>query len=158
MKKWRKEKSIAFWLDQGVEEEMPDTLLMTDTCLIALAKEGEALDNEEKMRKFLQPWPSPCRYFDEIFACIYRSSSHSDTIPKKSERKKALKAARASKTAKFMDDKEVFAAARIMALRDQWLLKHNKMTPDLKARLKKAKLAEQKHLAKHDENREKAKK
>lgn len=124
---------------------------MTDTCLMALVKQSQELDDEEKVREFLRPWPSPYKYADEIF-CILQSNSQAT----KAQRKEALKEARARKKAKFMDDEVIAAAARIMELRDQWLLKHNKMTPDLKARLKKAKKAEQKHQAKLDKNREKA--
>ena len=44
-----------------------------------------------------------------------------------------------------MVDKMVAATSKIMALKDQWLLKYNEIIPDLKARLKNFKQAEQKH-------------
>lgn len=153
LKKWRKAKSKAYWLDQGVEDEMPESVLMTNDCLMALVKKSKDLDDEEKVYEFLQPWPSSRKYYDEIFACILQSNSQAT----KPQRKEALKEARARKKAKFMDDEVVTAAARITELRDQWLLKYNKMTPDLKARLKKAKQAEQKQLAKLDKQQAKAK-
>lgn len=74
----------------------------------------------------------------------------------KAQRKEILKAARASKKAKFMDDLIIAEAARIRALRDQWLLNNNKMNPNLKARLEKAKVAEQRHQAQLDKARKKA--
>lgn len=47
-------------------------------------------------------------------------------------------------------------ASCITALRDQWMMNNNKMNLDLKARLKKAKIAEQKQQAKLDKTRQKA--
>lgn len=52
-----------------------------------------------------------------------------------------------------MDNPTIVEAARITALRDQWLLENNKMNSDLKARLKKAKATEQKKQAKLDKTR-----
>lgn len=49
-----------------------------------------------------------------------------------------------------MDNPKVAKVARITELRDQWLLKNNKMNLDLKARLKKTKVAKQKKQAKLD--------
>lgn len=53
-----------------------------------------------------------------------------------------------------MDDLVVAKAAQITALRDQWLIKQNKITPALKARLKKITEAEKKEKAKEGKNRE----
>lgn len=55
-----------------------------------------------------------------------------------------------------MDDLIIAEAARIRALRDQWLLNNNKMNPNLMARLEKAKVAEQRHQAQLDKARKKA--
>ena len=55
-----------------------------------------------------------------------------------------------------MDDPTIAGAARITAMRDQWLINNHKSNPGLKARLKKAKQAERKQKAKADKNRQKA--
>lgn len=153
LKKQRKAKSKAYWLNQRVEEEMPESLLMTDTCLMNLVKQSQELDNKEKVCGFLYPWPSLHKYVDEIFYILQLNSQAT-----KVQQKEALKEARTKKKAKFINDEVVAITAKIMELRDQQLLKHNKITPDLKAQLKKVKKADQKYLAKLDANREKARK
>ena len=55
--------------------------------------------------------------------------------------------------AKFMDNFKVAEVAQITKLRDQWLFKNNKMNPDLKACLKKAKVAKYKKQVKLDKTR-----
>lgn len=55
-----------------------------------------------------------------------------------------------------MDDPEKAKSARITDLRDQWLIRRNKITPALKAKLKKMKAAEAKEKAKQDKNQEKS--
>lgn len=154
---WRKEKSEAVWSKDGLDG-MPESLLMSDQCLSSLSKEGEQLDDEAKLQDFLQPWPDLIEYIDEIFACICRSSSHGDSsmTPSKAQRREVLKAARASKKIKFMDNPTIAEAARIITMRDQWLISNNKTNSDLKVRLKKAKEAERKQKAKLDKNRQKA--
>lgn len=156
--KWRKARSDELWREDGVVDTMPESLLMSDQCLARLAKEGESLDEKDKLDDFLQPWPDLNEFANEIFACIKRSSSHGDkeVIPTKVQRKEILKAARASKKAKFMDDPTIAGAARITAMRDEWLINNHKSNPGLKARLKKAKQAEQKQKAKAHKNRQKA--
>lgn len=74
LKKWRKAKSKAYWLDQEVEKEMPKSLLMTDICLIALVKQSQELNDEKKVCEFLCPWPSPCKYSNEIFYILQSNS------------------------------------------------------------------------------------
>ena len=148
LKKWRKAKSKELWLEDGIEREMPDTLLMSDTCLSGLAKAGESFNDKRQLVEFLQPWPDLEEFIDDIYACFQRSTSHGINIPTKNEKREVLKAARASKKAKFMDDPAIASAAKITAMRDQWLLKNNKMNPDLKAQMKKAKEVEQKQQAK----------
>lgn len=56
-----------------------------------------------------------------------------------------------------MDDPAIAKAARITVLRDQWLISKNKITPALKARMKKVKEAEKKEKAKDEKKREKSK-
>lgn len=148
LKKWRTAKSKAYWADQEVEN-MPDSLLMPDACLLALAKHSGLLLNEAQIDQFLQPWYGVNEYSNEILAaCIRQSSSHGDTPPTKTERKEALRAARVSKKAKGMDDPIIAKVTRITDLRDQWLIKRKKITPNLKAKMKKMKAAEDKEKAK----------
>lgn len=155
--KWQKAKSQALWREDDLDG-MPESLLMSDQCLLALAKEGEKLDERAKLQEFLRPWPDLEKYVDELFTCLCQSSSHGDsnTIPSKAQRREILKAARASKKIKFMDDPAIAEAAHITTMRDQWLISNNKTNPDLKARLKMAKEAERKQQAKLDKNRQKA--
>lgn len=156
LKEWRKAKSKALWLKDGMEEQMPDTLLMSEQCLLDLTKQGEEFNEKDKLVDFLRPWLDLDEFVDEIFDCLQGSSPQSQDPPTKAQRKSILKAARASKKAKFMDDPTVAEVAQITALRDPWLLKKNKMNLDLKACSKKAKVAEQKQQAKLDKARQKA--
>lgn len=55
-----------------------------------------------------------------------------------------------------MNNPVIAEKARITALRDQWLLKQNKMTPNLKTCLKKTEAATKKQVAKEKKIREKA--
>ena len=160
LKKWRKAKSKAFWLEQKVEAEIPDTLLMSDECLVGLAKAADSLIDSidgSKIKEFLKPWYGLDKYAEELFICLCQSSITGEGLgPTRAARKDVLKLARASKKAKGLDDPVVAKKARITALRDQWLIKQNKSTPALKARLKKAEAAEKKEKARLDKNREKA--
>lgn len=151
--KWRKPKSEALWSQDGLDD-MPESLLMSDQCLFSLTKEGEQLDKRAQLQDFLWPWPDLDEYVDEIFTCICQSSSHGDsnTTPSKAQRREILKAARASKKIKFMDNPAIAKASRITKMRDQWLISNNKTNPDLKARLKKVKVAERKQQAKLEKN------
>lgn len=153
LKRWRKATAHAIWVDKEMSDadNIPDTILMTDSCLVALAKGADDLQDETKLREFLQRWPQLSKYTSGILKCLHQSShkiaTHGETVSTKAMRKEALRSAWASKKTKYMDDPKVAKAAEIEALRDQWLLKHNKITPALKARLKKAKAAEQKQQA-----------
>lgn len=138
---------------------MPDTLLMSDLCLVDLAKRGEEFDDKAKLSAFLSQWLDlDAKCVDEIFACLCRSSSHGnpESLPTRAKRKAVLKAARISKKLKGMDDPVLAEASRITALRDQWMINNNKMNPALKARMKKAKEVEQKQQAQLDKTRQKA--
>lgn len=64
------------------------------------------------------------------------------------DQKAALKAARASKKIKYMDDLVVAEAAQITGLRDQWLIQRGKPTAETKARIRKAAKAEKKEQEK----------
>lgn len=95
---------------------IPDTLLMSDTCLLALVKNGNELDDESKIRNFLQLWPEVDKFATDILACLQQSTSNGQTILSKARKKAALQVAQAFKKAKFMDDPEVTTTARIQAL------------------------------------------
>lgn len=143
--KWRKAKSEAVWRENDLYG-MPESLLMSDQYLLALAKESEKLVDRAKLQEFLRAWSNLDEYLDELFICLRQSSSYgeSDIIPSKAQRREILKAACVSKKIKFMDNPAIAEAACITTMRDQWLISNNKTNPDLKARLKKAKEAEQK--------------
>lgn len=68
-----------------------------------------------------------------------------------------MKAARASKKLKYMDDPLVAEKAHTIALRDKWLIKKGNPPPDTKARMKKAADAEKKLAEKQTKAQEKAK-
>lgn len=161
LKKWRKATADRVWLEQGVDsdEELPDTLIMDDNCLIALAKNGEVLQDKTSLIQFLKPWYGMERYTDELLACIQQNSSCSATpdLPSKSERKAILTAARNSKKLKGMDDPLLAEEARMIALRDSWLVENGKANAATKARLKKAAEAKKKAQEKLDQAKEKAK-
>lgn len=70
-KNWESVKFKAFLINQEVEN-MPDSLLMADTSLLMLAKDGHSFIDEAKVDKFLQLWYSVNKYSIEIF-CIYMS-------------------------------------------------------------------------------------
>lgn len=107
LKEWRKAKSKALWLKDGVEEPMPDTLLMSEQCFLDLAKQREEFNEKDKLADFLRPWPDLDEFVDEIFDCLQGSSPQGQDPPTKAQRKSILKAGRASKKAKFMDDPTV---------------------------------------------------
>lgn len=130
---------------------MSEDLIISDACLAELAKMGEDLDSEVKVQEFLSSWHGTGIYFTEIFECIRCTSSHGGKLASTwLERKEALRSAQVSKKAKYLDDPVVAKAARITGMRDQWLLQHNKMNPDLKARLKKAQETAKREKAKMD--------
>lgn len=97
---------------------MPDILLMSEQCLLDLAKQGEEFDEKDKLADFLHPWPDLNEFVDEIFDCLQGSSLQGRDLPTKAQRKSILKTAQASKKAKFMNDPRVAEVARIIELRD----------------------------------------
>lgn len=102
LKKWRKETSRRLWLQEGVDEDMPDSLVMSDDCLLALAKSGELLQDQASLLDFLKPWYGMAKHAEEILVCIQKTRSHSEypELPSKAEREAILKAERASTTIK----------------------------------------------------------
>lgn len=50
---------------------MPDTLVMSDDCLLALATSGELLQDQALLLDFLEPWYGMAKYAEEILVCMY---------------------------------------------------------------------------------------
>lgn len=102
LKKWRKETSRRLWLQEGVYKYMPDSLVMSDDCLLALAKSRELLQDQASRLDFLKPWYGMAKHAEEILVCIQKTRSHSEhpELPSKAEREAILKAERASTTIK----------------------------------------------------------
>lgn len=119
LKKWRKAKSRVLWLEDGIEKEMPDTLLMSEQCFLDLAKQGEEFNNKNKLSDFLCSQPDLDGFVDKIFDCLKQSSPYCQEPPTKAQKKEILKAAQVSKKAKFMDDPTIAKTAWITVLRDQ---------------------------------------
>ena len=128
LKQWRTETSIRLWNAAGVKKAMPESLVMPDCCLIALAK-SRGLLNFTELIKFLEPWHDVSKHAEEILHCLKknRPSLNSDAnpnvdsathLPSKAERKATLQALRASKKLKNMDDPLIAEDARMVALRD----------------------------------------
>ena len=142
---------------------MSDNLLMPDACLAALAKSGESLNSRVQLVNFLKPWYGIANHADDILTCLQKNSplppdlDASLDLPSKAERKATLKALRTSKKLKYMDDPKVAEEARLITLRDKWLIARRKPTPETKARIKKAVEAEKKKAEKESKAREKAK-
>lgn len=58
LKQEKKETAARVWLEQIVDEdeELPDSLIMEDTCLTALAKKRKLLQDLFSIVEFLKPW------------------------------------------------------------------------------------------------------
>lgn len=165
LKKWRKKASIRLWKEKRVVEEMPDNALMSNSCLLALVKDGGLLHDIPTLLKFLKPWSQRIfTYADEILLCLQKYSPLPNgpldpTIvqPTKAKRKAILKAARTSKKLKYMDDLLVAKQAWAVELRDKQLIEKGKAPPDTKAQMKKAADAKRKLIEKQTKGQEKAK-
>lgn len=78
---------------------MPESLVLPDCCLVALAK-SEGLLNLTELIKFLQPWHGVSKHAHEIFHCLEKNRPPLNSIaeplvpnlPSKAERKVALQA------------------------------------------------------------------
>lgn len=138
---------------------------MSDACLAALAKNADSLHDNQTLVKFLEPGYGVDQHRIEILACLrtypaekppdnLESTSNYTLVPW-SDRKETLKAARASKKVKYMDDPVIAGAARITALRDQWLIQRGKPNAATKARMKKAADVEKKEQEKQAKAKEK---
>lgn len=49
---------------------MPNKLLVSDVCFLALVKKTKDLDTEAKVREICQPWPRVDKYITDIIACL----------------------------------------------------------------------------------------
>lgn len=163
LKAWRKETSDRLWSAAGVTRSMSDSLLMPDACLAALAKSGGSLNTRVQLIDFLKPWCGIAKHADDILLCLQKKNplppglDASLDLPSKARRKATLKAFRTSKKLKYMDDPKVAEEARLITLRDEWLIARGKPTPETKARIKRAAEAEKKKAEKENKAREKAK-
>lgn len=97
---------------------MPHSLIMSDNCLLAIAKSADLLMDEESLIQFLVPWYGVEKHHLPISACLQSTIPSNDHATSKIKQKAALKAARASKKVKYLDDPVAAEAARITALRD----------------------------------------
>lgn len=97
---------------------MPDSAIMSKTCLVVLVKQGESLQDCTSLVDFLKPWYGMEEYADKILKCIQENSSYSTDALPKSKRKATLKATRISKKLKYMDDPIIKEEASMTALKD----------------------------------------
>lgn len=147
LKKWRTAASIKYWAQKHVTRSMPESLLMPDACLLALAKNALTLTNIDILNKFLDPWYGVSKFSDEILTCIQQTvpgpellpGAHlGSSVPSRPERRAMLQAARASKKLQYLDDPVKAAASRLINRRDAWQMQRGKPTPATKLRIKKA--------------------
>lgn len=156
LKNWRKKTSERLWKEKRVDKPMSHSLIMSDNCPLALAKNANDLVDLESLIPFLVPWYGIDKHHPGILACLQSTLPSSPNVPSKLERKAVLTAARTSKKIKYMDDPVVAKAAKITAMRDHWLVQWGKATTEMKARLKKATEGEKKEREKADKAREKS--
>lgn len=144
LKKWRQEAATQLWTDEGLAlayiKTAPNNIIMPDDCVLALAKNADDLITLESLTDFLKPWYGITdRFGESILACLEKtvipttidastnptstSASSSHTIPSRLEQKAMLKAARASKKLRYLDDPVIAAASEVIARRDEWLVK-----------------------------------
>lgn len=136
---------------------MSHSLIMSDNCLLILAKNAVVLIDSESLIQFLTPWYRMEKYHLDILACLQSTLlSNTDTASSKLKQKAALKATWVSKQIKYMDDPVVTETAKIIAMRNQWLVEQGKVIVETKTRLKKAIDAEKKEREKADKAKEKS--
>ena len=83
---------------------MPESLVLPNCCLVALAK-SEGLSNLTELIKFLEPWHSVFKHAQEIFNCLEKNCPPLDSnaeppeanLSSKAKQKLALQALQASK-------------------------------------------------------------
>lgn len=69
LEKWRKETSRRLWLlQEGMDLEL--NLALTDTCMLALAKSGELLQDQASLVEILKRSHTKAEYAEEILECL----------------------------------------------------------------------------------------
>lgn len=58
LKRWSKQALARVCVEQSIEKWLPDSIIMSDCCVVALAKHGEDLFGSATLLKFLEPWYS----------------------------------------------------------------------------------------------------
>lgn len=160
LKKWRKKTAIKVWYVKGVVEDMPDNLIMPDDYLLALAKSGSFLD-QDQLVNFLKPWYGISKHTAELLIVFQKNRPYLDTqtppfeLLLRSEKKSALIAFRMSKKLKNLDNPILAEEARMTALHDKWLTERGKAISETKVRMKKAIDAETKIVEKQDKTKAK---
>ena len=104
LKQWRTETSTQLWNTAGVTRAMPESLVLPDCCLVALAK-SEGLLNLTELIKFLEPWHGVSKHAQEIFHCLEKNRPPLDSnaeppeanLLSKAKQKLAVQSLRASK-------------------------------------------------------------
>lgn len=132
------------------------SLIISDNCLLALAKNAAILIDLESLIQFLSPWYGMEKHHLDILACLQSILPSNTNATFKLEQKTALKVAQASKKMKYIDDPVVAEAAKITAMRDQWLVQQGKAKAETKACLKKAADGEKKEREKADKAKKKS--
>lgn len=117
---------------------------MLDACLLALTKNASSLTDLTKLNEFLDPWCGVSDFSEQILACIQHTIPRPEPLenatPSRSERRAMLKAARASKKLRYLDDPVNAAASRLIDRRDAWLIQRGKPTLATKLRIKSRRL------------------
>ena len=111
--------------------------------------------NEEALIQFLVPWYGVEKHHLAILAYLQSIIPSNNNTISWIKRKTALKAVRASKKVKFLDDPVAAEIVRITVLRDQWLVQRGKANAETKTRIIKAANAEKKEKDKADKARKK---
>lgn len=53
LQKWRKEALARLWKKKGVDIKIPDNILISDSCLVPLAKDKKRLQDLPSLKQFL---------------------------------------------------------------------------------------------------------
>lgn len=118
LQKWREETSKRLWRKEGIEHDMPVSIIMSDICLMAIAKNANILIIVDSMLQFLEPWSGVKKHHIEFLACLSTATNIQDpaSFSQQSDQKAALVAAKASKKVKYMDNPVIAKAAKMTAL------------------------------------------
>lgn len=136
-------------------EEMSDNLIMPNDCLLALAKSGSFLD-QDQLINFLKPWYGTFKYIAKLLIVFQKNRPYLDTqillfkLITRSKRKSTLIILWTSKKLKNLDDLVLAEEACIIILQDKWFTKQGKAIPETKIWMKKPAKAEKKMVEKQD--------